>query len=86
MKTKQLLMGLALVLWAGQTGLAETREVPAMDIGGLVTMDYGVDIQERNNPALELGEVELAANVTVSPRLTATVALLAEGDLDPATS
>lgn len=56
-------------------------EKPVMDIGGMVTVDLYAPVEEVADPVLEVGTVELGANVYIDPELTATVVLLAEGDM-----
>ncbi len=59
-----------------------SQEAPeAMEIGGVVTVDYGGDPQALDEATLEMGTVELGANVNVSDRITASLTLLAEGDM-----
>jgi hypothetical protein len=52
-----------------------------LQLGGLVTLDHNSGMNPVRNPDLELGEVALGANVTLSKELLASVLLKAEGDL-----
>jgi hypothetical protein len=57
-------------------------EKPAIELGGIVTLDYWADAAELNKPELTLGLVELGANVFVSDEVTATVVISAWNKLD----
>ena len=59
----------------------EEEEKEAMELGGLVTLDYGMDLADAAHPAMEIGEVGLSAVVNIAEGFVASIALLAEGNL-----
>jgi len=65
----------------GESGDKEEEEHEAMEIGGLVTVDFGADPYEMEGAAVEVGEVALSANVIISDNIVASITLLAEGNL-----
>jgi hypothetical protein len=86
MKYAAILMGIGalhfqLVAQTDSAGAAP-EEKPALELGGLVTLDYWADIARMNKPELTVGQVELGANVFVSEEVTATVVLDAWNKMD----
>ncbi len=57
------------------------EEKEAMKIGGIVTVDLGADPTEMKDVAMEVGKVELSANVNIATSLVASITLVAEGNL-----
>jgi hypothetical protein len=57
----------------------EERE--AMEVGGVVTVDLYGPADDLKNSTLEIGTVELGANVNLSKNFTASVVVKAEGNL-----
>lgn len=73
------IVGLAFAFPAfGQT---PTEEKEAMEIGGVVTLDYGSPVDNFDDQSLEIGTVELSAVVNVNPRIKGFITLLAESNL-----
>jgi hypothetical protein len=73
-------------IW-GQNPVTDTLakapdEKPAIELGGIVTLDYWADAAALDKPELTLGLVELGANVFVSDEVTATVVISAWNKLD----
>jgi len=58
-----------------------TAEKPAMELGGLVTVDYYSSSHDMEHPSLTIGEVDLGANVNISDEIIATILIKAEEDL-----
>lgn len=56
-------------------------EQELMELGGIVTVDLGMNPSEPKNTSMEVGTVELSAVVNIASSLTAFIALLAEGNL-----
>ncbi len=54
---------------------------PAMELGGIVTVDYGGPIDALGDATAKVGTVELSANVPISKNILASVTLLSGGDL-----
>lgn len=53
-----------------------------LEIGGMVTLDHAQRLSPSQDPVLDLGEVALGANVTLTQDILASVVLKAEQDLD----
>lgn len=60
---------------------ASEEEREAMELGGIVTLDYTAPVQKIKQQNLEVGTVELSARVNISQRLVGFITLLAEGNL-----
>jgi len=66
---------------SAQAKTPKPEECEAMDIGGLVTLDYGAPINNFKNQALQIGRIELRAVVNVNQNVKGFITLLSEGDL-----
>ncbi len=62
-----------------QTSIEPEHSV--MELGGVVTIDYGGDMSEMKDIEAKVGTVELSANVSVAPNILASITLLSGGDL-----
>jgi hypothetical protein len=86
---KKLLCGIVLLLgWSAygdqDTSRQETakEEKPAMELGGLVTIDYGTTIEKDAQPSLSLGIVDLGAKVNLRDNVVASILIRAMEKLD----
>ncbi len=61
------------------------EEQEAMELGGLVTLDYGMDVAEPKKPVMQMGKVGLSAVVNISSYIKASIALLAERNMSKIT-
>jgi hypothetical protein len=58
------------------------EEKPAVELGGYVTVDYGTDLTSDADPSFGIGEVDLSANVNISPEVVASITLMTYNRLD----
>ncbi len=56
-------------------------QTEAMELGGAVSVDFGADPEDVSSLAVEVGTVELSANVNIADNIIASVTVLAEGNL-----
>lgn len=66
---------------AGKSDSCTVEEKEAMAIGGLVTVDASSDPTDINAAAAQVGQVALSANVNVAEGVTASITVLAEGNM-----
>ncbi|MBL8025993.1 MAG: hypothetical protein JNL74_06265 [Fibrobacteres bacterium] len=71
---------LSVASFSEETDSSKIKE--AMEIGGLVTLDIYGPVKEMDHPSFEIGSVYLGANMTLSPAVTASVVIAAEGNME----
>ena len=67
--------------FAGEAPEAK-EEKPAMELGGYVTVNYGTDLAKDADPSFGIGEVDLSANVNISPEVVASITVMTYNHLD----
>jgi hypothetical protein len=67
---------------AQEKDTAAKAEKAAMEIGGYVTVDYSSPIGDSAKPSIQIGEVDLGANVNISEEVVASVVLKTWSRLD----
>jgi hypothetical protein len=81
-RVREMAAGLQKLLGELKTTLETNGEAQeAMELGGIITLDVGLETSDAADIAAEIGEVNLSAVVNLADGLTAFIALLAEGDM-----
>jgi len=68
--------------FAAETDSSAKEEKPAMELGGYVTVDYGKELADNAEPFFGIGEVDLSANVNISPEVVASITVKTYDRLD----